>query len=369
MLKDIYRRIVQQRAVTKPELANQLEVSLTAVSEYVNQLERAGWVIPTNKAESTGGRRAQRYSMNPKHRFIMGGDIRAEHCYLFLADLSGQVLQSTVLTMETNEYGQYVERLAAAILDCIERWGVPKSRILAIGFCISGITDWSHQVVDRSVELDWTRVPLGLDMRWRLGISTFVEMDARIYARNELHPKDSRNAVGVLFVNRGIGVALILNNEIFRGYTNRAGENRFFFPFITSMEDFVERNQTMQQILAQPYYHQDQRATMDALNRQFTEHVRSNPRARVVVDHFAAEAGQMLYSMASLINPRKLVLTGNVFDYLDYIYEGTKASIESYDRIYQKPVVTRGSAIDSPLERGIAAFLLEKFHALKQFSI
>ena len=31
---------------------------------------------------------------------------------------------------------------------------------------------------------------------------------------DEQHPKDPRSAVGVLFVNHGIGLALILNNKI-----------------------------------------------------------------------------------------------------------------------------------------------------------
>ena len=101
MLKEIYRRIVQQEALTKPELAHQLEISLTTVSEYVNQLERLGWVQAVDKAESTGGRRAQRYSINPEKRLILGVDIRQQHAYL----------SRTQFELDQKNGGQFLPRI------------------------------------------------------------------------------------------------------------------------------------------------------------------------------------------------------------------------------------------------------------------
>ena len=293
-----------------------------------------------------------------------------QHAYVFFTNLHGDVLHADVFAMPDRSYQPYMEALATKILQVMGHWGIPREKVLAAGLSISGITDWSHQVVDNSVEMGWNDAPLGLDLRWRLGLSSFVDMDVRIVARTQIHPTNPRNAVGVLFANRGIGLSLIVNNEVYRGYSNRAGENRFFYPSVFAMERFIETEPVIQQVIKQPYFGcPGQEVVRAKLNHEFQLSLESSRDAREAVETFAKESAQLMYSLTSLINPRTLVLTGGIFDYVDTIFASTRANIDSFGRLHHRPEVQRGSDIDHLLERGITTFVLEKFHALKQFDI
>ena len=84
----------------------------------------------------------------------------------------------------------------------------------------------------------------------------FAENDARVYARNEIDSGDPNNVVTVLYLNRGVGLALVIGSSVLQGYTNRAGDSQFFGKDIDKIYHVIRTCALFQEIFELPYYYQ-----------------------------------------------------------------------------------------------------------------
>ena len=55
----VYQMIYEKRSISKQELAQELHMGLTTVTQNLKALEEDGWIHRTGYYESTGGRKAQ----------------------------------------------------------------------------------------------------------------------------------------------------------------------------------------------------------------------------------------------------------------------------------------------------------------------
>lgn len=367
-LKQLYRTVYEKGSATKPELGQELGLSLTAVSDYVNQLEELGYILSTDKGSSTGGRKPWLYEINPDFRFIVGVDMRASHFYIFLSDLRGRLLYSEFVSVHKT-YELYLERIAQAIEALLAKQGINRSCVMAVGVSISGVTDFDNKVVDLSNELEWKSRPLGHALEDILGVPVFVENDARVYARNEINATEANNVVTVLYLSRGVGLALVVGDRVLQGYTNRAGDSQFFGKDIDKIYHVIRTCALFQEISDLPYYYEGTEPTYIAeLNRRFMRHMEQNPATQAAVEVFSTEVARMMIAMANVVNPKRILLTGNVFDYFDLIYNQVRDQILRLP-VCHTPEVKRNSPQDNPLENGIVRLIMEKFFQLDQFSI
>ena len=368
-LKQLFQIIYDREPISKPEIAEFCGISLTAISNYTNQLEEIGMIISTKKGSSSGGRKPLLYEVNKDFWYIIGVDLRASHFYIFVSDLKAQVVYSQIIELEASSYGEYLEILTASIHEVRQAMSLAQGKILAVGMSVSGVTDFDNQIIDRSNDLDWTEKPLGQDLRARLGLPVFIDTEVRIYARNEIELEQSNNVTSALYINEGIGLALIINNEIFHGYTNRGGDNRFFGKGIDKLYHVLRTDPLVRKINSLPYYSASvQREQVDALNKQFGEHV-AEPQVREKIDAFTLHIARLMIAQTQMLNPKKVLLTGNVFDYNDFIYHQVKNHILEDDSMYYTPQIKRNIPGSGSLESGIVRFVMEKFFALAQFQI
>jgi len=267
------------------------------------------------------------------------------------------------------EFTSYVEAMADTVKRILTDKQLPREKILAVGISISGVTDFANKVVDLSNELSWAKKPLGHALEALLGIPVFAENDARVYARNEIDSGDPNNVVTVLYLNRGVGLALVIGSSVLQGYTNRAGDSQFFGKDIDKIYHVIRTCALFQEIFELPYYYQGtDPAYIAELNRRFMQHLKDNQQWQADMDVFSTEVARMMIAMANVVNPKRILLTGNVFDYYDYIYHQVRNKILQLPVTYT-PEVKRNSPQDNPLENGIVRLIMEKFFQLDQFSI
>ena len=371
--KQLYKIIYERGPISKTEIAHFCGISLTAISDYTNQLEQIGMIISTRKGTSSGGRKPLLYEVNKEFWYIIGVDLRATHFYIFVSDLKAQVVHSQIMELAASSYDQYLETLTSAMHEVTNTLtstlSLPHSRFLAVGMSVSGVTDFDNQIIDRSNDLDWSTKALGPDLSANLGIPVFIDTEVRIYVRNEIELDQPNNVTSALYINEGIGLALIINNEIFHGYTNRGGDNRFFGKGIDKLYYVLASDSLILKINSLPYYSASiKREQVDAINEQFVEHV-ADPEVRKQIDAFTLYIAQLMIAQTQMLNPKKVLLTGNVFDYNDFIYHQVKHHILNDESMYYTPEIKRNIPGSGSLERGIVRFVMEKFFALGQFQV
>src|SRR5437588_7846720 len=96
----------------------------------------------------------------------------------------------------------------------------------AVGFGIPSLVDYEHGVSLQSVHLPLEDVPFKQLMSERLGLPVHVDNDANLALLAEHRhgaARGARDAV-MLTIGTGIGGALVLRGEIYRGSVGAAGE-------------------------------------------------------------------------------------------------------------------------------------------------
>ncbi len=366
-LKNLYQQVFVKGSLTKPELAEEAGLSLTAISDYINNLVDANWIIPRKKAASSGGRRPVIYQINYQFRYIFGLDLKDTHFYIFLADLKGNIITNQIYYLDNHQFANYVSEIAAAVEAILTELSLSADQILALGISISGVTDFANKIVDRSNLLDWTERPLAAVLEAKLKIPVFVETDVRVYAHNELESDGSRNITTVLYIGEGIGLALVIKNEILNGYTNRVGDNRFFGDQLEKLNYIIKNDAYLKEINAQPYYSEKfQKEKMKKLNHKYEEFISQNEQNRIELAEFTTYIARMMLSTINLLNPKKILLTGNVFDYNNLIYNQVKEKISAGEMFYL-PEIKRNRHQQNPLENALLSFIMHKFFAVNKF--
>jgi len=367
-MKNIYKKFWEKGALTKNDIAEETGLSLTAVSLYINELVDSGWIIPREKADSKGGRRAVIYQINSEHKYIIGFDLKDTHFYIFLADIKGNIKENKIIYLDNFKYDNYINKIIETVEMLLTEISLQSEDILSIGICVSGVTDFKNRKIDRSNQLDWTDVNLAQDLEDRLNIKTFVGQDVRIYAYNELENDDPYNITTALFIGKGIGLAVIINNKILKGHTNRVGDNRFFGPQLDNLNRIIRTDQYLKEINELPYYEgYVEEDKMEKINSRYKEFINQNDQNKKELDEFTGYIASMMLSTINLLNPKKVLLTGNIFDYNDLIYSQVKKKISEGEMFYL-PEIKRSKSQVNALENALLKFLMHKFNKLDDFT-
>jgi glucokinase len=120
-----------------------------------------------------------------------------------------------------------VERIARCVQDAVDEADLSMKQVTGVGIGAPGSVDFDTGTVVFAPNMEgWKEVPLKKDLEKLLGVPVFVENDCNIavlgvhVAELKSKPKD---VVGI-FVGTGIGGGLIINGELYNGFTHAAGE-------------------------------------------------------------------------------------------------------------------------------------------------
>jgi predicted NBD/HSP70 family sugar kinase len=207
------------------DISDRTSTSLPLATKMLGQLVEEKYVTPTGYAPSTGGRRAQSYSLRPESFYIVSVAMDQYFTRIVIMDMH----QKQVTPIGKFEFPQTAkdstpERLAAMINEFILGSGIGSTRIAGIGIGMPGFVD-SREGINysflRSAEKGIARY-----LTEHTGIQTFIENDSRLIALAEFRFGIARNSKNVLVINLGwgVGLGMILNGEYFRGHNGFAGE-------------------------------------------------------------------------------------------------------------------------------------------------
>src|SRR3974390_1301460 len=120
-----------------------------------------------------------------------------------------------------------VERIARCVQDAVDEADLSMKQVAGVGVGAPGAVDFDTGTVVFAPNMEgWKEVPLKKDLEKLLGVPVFVENDCNIAALGvhvaELKSKP-RDMVGI-FVGTGIGGGLIINGDLYGGFTHAAGE-------------------------------------------------------------------------------------------------------------------------------------------------
>jgi predicted NBD/HSP70 family sugar kinase len=215
------------RPRTRSELAALTGLARSTITQRVEALLGANFVLPVGEATSTGGRPPTQFAFNPAARVAVAADIGAMHARMAVTDLAGEVLAEHRDDLDV-ALGPVpvLEWVVAASLDLLERVGRTPADLLGVGIGLPGPVEHSSgRPVNPPIMPGWDSFDVQGFLLDRLGVVALVDNDVNIMALGE-HFTQWPTAEHMMFVKvaTGIGSGLISHGRLHRGAQGAAGD-------------------------------------------------------------------------------------------------------------------------------------------------
>ena len=223
---EIIKQLYLKHPLSLTELSKLSNKSLPLVTKIVNILVKEGYVIEQGLGQSTGGRRASMFLLNPhKNKHIISLAIDQLVTSMVIYDLSGtkvQPIKSLDLSLLAPDA---VIQLCDFIAENIEGTGIRKEDFLGIGIGMPGFIDTKEGLnhsylkpADGSTFSDY--------LFKKFGLPVHIENDSSLIALAELQfgAAAGKQDVMVANIGWGTGLGMIVNGKLYRGSSGYAGE-------------------------------------------------------------------------------------------------------------------------------------------------
>lgn len=226
--KNLVLEIIKNKSpISRMEIAKMTGMSPTSISRIVNELNQQGFVRETELVTSGVGRKATLLDVCDDVLYTIGVEIDKTIIKIGVVNYVGQIIDMHTFSRNPKEiYDETLQIITIQVKKIIEKNGLSNKKVIGLGVGLPGYIDYKNGVVKLSDQLRWKDIPLAENLKQLTKLDVIIdnELKMKIVAESFLgKAKGARNAV-LVGIGSGIGSAVILNGEIYRGESNNAGE-------------------------------------------------------------------------------------------------------------------------------------------------
>ncbi len=210
--------------LTRSQIGELTGLSKVTASQLVERLVERGLVSGVGEQGGGRGPNAQLYAVRAESAYVVGVDVGPEHVVAACADIRGTVHSRIELsTKDTDDPVGVVHR---AVMEAAKTANAPIPSVRRVVLGTPGLVDPNTGDFAFAVDLPrWQRGLLAA-LREDLAIPVSFENDVNLVAVAEAHSGAAQGVddFALLWVGRGVGLAIVLGGKIHRGFTGAAGE-------------------------------------------------------------------------------------------------------------------------------------------------
>lgn len=200
------------------QITERLSIGLTTVKKCVEEGVRCGMILTGDTADSTGGRRAQQFLINPEYQYYLIIITDNNSFLIQLYDFNRKYVKKSQIHFDMT---QYYQSLCDEIQNFANQYAVGTVCISLPCVIKDGrIRDWYY---NRSME----GFNIQSDLERRFGVHVIVQNDMKLTvlgAAVRLERDSISNLVTAQFGHNGIGVGEMVNGHVLEGASGFAGE-------------------------------------------------------------------------------------------------------------------------------------------------
>jgi predicted NBD/HSP70 family sugar kinase len=212
-------------AVTIPNLASHIKISIPTITKLLNELIKKRLVVAEGKKKTVNGRQPALYSLAKDRFYAVGAEVLLKRVQVTIINLNYKsefsVSDKTFILENTYEC---CDRVIEFIDSAIEQSGVQRGHILGVGV---GLTGRVNSQTGRSFNFfNFGDRPVADYLASKLGFPVCIDNDTRAIGLAEQVIGAHRQSGNTLILNigRGIGMSMISNRKIIVGASGFAGE-------------------------------------------------------------------------------------------------------------------------------------------------
>ena len=223
---------------------------------------------------------------------------------------------------------------------------------VAIGVGVPGLINMKKGIVLGGAEniRDWKNIPLKDTLEKACRLPVIIDNDANLIALGEMLYGAARNCTNaiVLSIGTGIGGAIIINKQLFRGSNNAAGElGCLIFDVEKSTTRYAKNisweDRASTKAMLESFSLQNNTPEEEIDGKElFALYHLGNPIARKVIEENTRLLGVGIASLINIFNPEKIILSGGVSEAGDFYVD----MIKTHAFKYAKPECMKGVKIE-----------------------
>jgi len=216
--------LLGQGPLTRAQLGELTGLSKVTASQLVERLEERGLVSRVGEQAGGRGPNASLYAVVPTSAFVVGVDIGPEHAVAACADITGTVVGR--IEQSTHDTDDPVGVVHKAVIEAARSGKAPISKVRRVVLGSPGLVD--PDTGDLSFVFDLPRWQRGLlaALRDDLKRAVVFENDVNLAAVAEAYTGAAKGVDDfvLLWLGRGVGMAVVLGGRLHRGVSGAAGE-------------------------------------------------------------------------------------------------------------------------------------------------
>jgi len=321
------------RVGTRRELGETTDLSRSTVTARLDALIAAGYLREAGTATSSGGRPPTLLTFDDLTPTVLAADLGVTHGRVAVTNARGeilaeQVLESRIASGPESVLGEVCDRFDTLL----DKVGRDPATVCGIGVGVPGPVEFDQaRVVRPPVMPGWGDYPVRDFFARRFTAPVFLENDANLMALGEHHANFAgESTLLYLKVGSGLGAGIIAGGEVFRGADGAAGDI-----------GHVRVNGSTAVCACGAVGCLAASASGTAMARELRDQgfaaltsrdvvsfvAQGEPAAVAVVRRSGLLVGEVLATAISLLNPRVLVIGGDLADTGEQFLRGVHESL------------------------------------------
>ncbi|MEH7120647.1 xylose repressor [Neobacillus vireti] len=336
--KLILKEIVANSPISRAKLSETTGLNKSTVSSQVNALIEKNLIFEIGQGQSSGGRKPVMLIFNKNAGYSIGIDIGVDYINSILTDLKGNIVLEDFQQLEGQTAGEMKDILFLKIKQFISQMPESPYGLVGIGLCVPGLVN-SEQKVIFTPNLEWD---YSLDIKslieQEFKVPVFLENEANAGAYGEKEFGAAKNYDNLVFVSvhTGIGVGIIINNELYRGVRGFAGEMGHLTIDLNGLKCSCGNRGCWELYASEKALLKSLSKQQEKLSNQDIIQLANdnNPEILMALQQFGFYLGIGLTSILNTFNPQAVIIRNNIVEALPMVLNSIKNSVSS--RTYQQ---------------------------------
>ncbi len=227
----ILRLIHEKSKISRIELAKRTGSSAASITAIAHRLIDKRLIVESGQGSTHFGRKPVLLSVRNDAGYVVGVDLGSFFIRVVVADINGNLVYKVQAETELSQGRERVLNKTFKLIEkAMKESRVTRSSIKGIGIGHSGVIDIKRGVVlslPRAGQmLEWKDVPLRSILEEKFGLPCALEDTVRTRAIAEKHFGLGAHISDFIYIDvgMGIGAALFIDDDIYRGPGGNAGE-------------------------------------------------------------------------------------------------------------------------------------------------
>lgn len=311
--------------VSRADIARCLGMSFPAVSSNIKALIDSNYLYEIGAGDNALGRKSTLITFNSCRGYVIGIDIGRYRIRTSLSNISGDIIESAVTEIDTKkEANEIINQLIQLVDGLLSKSKIDKQKVLCISVGIPGIIDKNTGFIHLAPFINTlSETQIRDNLSRYCNCPVLIESSMKYGAIGEKWKGIGQGYKNIIYLNYsiGLGCALILDGQLYRGATGAAGEIGYMVVDKKNLRIHYNEVGVLESLVSGNYLNNELADnSFDGGIERLIKSYKSDSFSTNLLNKISDYVGIMLINISSLVNPELIILSGGLGKNLGEIF-------------------------------------------------